>query len=292
MKRQMKRQWYTLLLMFSMVLLCLPIIPAEAAQPIKNGTYTIVSALNSGMVLDVDGASDANGANVQLYEKNGTKAQQFKLKYKSGYYTIQNVGSKKMFDIETPSDHDGANVLQWESDGSDGQKWKLISAGNGYYYVKSKLGRYLDVDGASDGNGTNVQVWTGNKTKAQKFKFVKKKTGISSGEYEVYAPDITKFEKSGNTLTIHAVKEWNDGIKLNGKATNIKKLKVTLAKNCKWSQSTPGCTDYRFLSYSTMREYVQGERNDYKKDGEYDSGSGVFITVKGGKATRVNYAVP
>ena len=42
-----------------------------------DGTVTLHSALKYGLVLDVAGASTANGANVQVYASNGTKAQRW-----------------------------------------------------------------------------------------------------------------------------------------------------------------------------------------------------------------------
>ena len=42
-----------------------------------NNTYQIVSALNDSFVLDVTAALAMNGTNIQIYESNGTKAQQF-----------------------------------------------------------------------------------------------------------------------------------------------------------------------------------------------------------------------
>lgn len=111
-------------------------------------------------------------------------------------------------------------------------------------------------------------------------------------QYEVYAPDITKFQKSGNKIIIQAVKEWNDGIKLNGKVTNIKKISLKLSLDCKWSQSDPGAKNYRPLSYKEMRKHILEERKEFKKYGEYGGGSGVFITIKKGKVIRVNFSSP
>lgn len=111
-------------------------------------------------------------------------------------------------------------------------------------------------------------------------------------KYEVYGPDITEFKVSGNKLLVKAVKEYNGGIKLNGKSTNIKKLSLKLSKDCKWSQSTPGLQDYKYMSYKLMRKYLLNERKEFKKYGEYDSGSGLFISVTNGKVVRINYVEP
>ena len=46
------------------------------AVPDGNG-YRLYSALGSGEVIDISGAGTYNGANVQIYESNGTTAQRF-----------------------------------------------------------------------------------------------------------------------------------------------------------------------------------------------------------------------
>ena len=43
---------------------------------LPDGTYIISSALDLTKVLDIVGGSTENRANVQLYERNGTEAQQ------------------------------------------------------------------------------------------------------------------------------------------------------------------------------------------------------------------------
>ena len=42
---------------------------------ITDGTYVIVSALNTSRAIDCMGASDKSGANVQIYTKNSSDAQ-------------------------------------------------------------------------------------------------------------------------------------------------------------------------------------------------------------------------
>lgn len=164
----------TFAVLFSVITMVSAVTPAFAAsKPIKTDEYYIVSAVDNNKCVDVNCGSTSDGANVQLWERNQSGAQTFRLRhYKSGYYAIQNVRSGKMLDVDGGRAADGTNVLQWSSHGGDNQRWKIIKAGNGYYYIKSKLGYYLDVNGASSSNGTNIQIWSKNKSSAQKFKFV------------------------------------------------------------------------------------------------------------------------
>lgn len=137
---------------------------------IKNGIYTVQSALNTSSVLDIWSASTADCANVQIYTDNQTPAQKFIITAVSdGYYKIESKVSGKVLDVANASRSAGANVWQYTWNGSDAQLWRFIDAGNGRYYIQSKLGTVLDVTGGSSAAGTNVQTYTLNCTTAQKW---------------------------------------------------------------------------------------------------------------------------
>lgn len=140
---------------------------------IKEGTYTISSALASDKVLDIAGGSSANGANVQLYSQNGTAAQKFVIKKVSNYeYQITCQNSGKALDVAGGSGNAGTNIQQYAKNNTDSQRWRFIDTGNGYYYIISNLGTVLDVCGGNTKNGTNVQAYTLNKTNSQKWKLI------------------------------------------------------------------------------------------------------------------------
>ena len=142
---------------------------------IEDGIYTISSSLSKNKVLDIAGASYENEANLQLWNKNNTNAQKFKITYVGeGYYEIEACCSGKVLDVARAENKCGANVLQYEKNNNDNQKWLIKSAGNDYYYIVSKCnGLYLDVSGAKIRRGTNIHVWDFNGSKAQQFKISK-----------------------------------------------------------------------------------------------------------------------
>lgn len=142
---------------------------------IEDGTYIISSSLNRNKVLDIKSASCEDEANLQLWTKNNTDAQKFKINYVGeGYYEIEACCSGRVLDVAGAENRCGANVWQYQKNNTDAQKWMIKRAGNGYYYIVSKCnGLYLDVSGASTREGTNIHVWEFNGTKAQKFKISK-----------------------------------------------------------------------------------------------------------------------
>lgn len=143
--------------------------------PIKQGNYTLYSALGNNCVLDIAGGSSANGANAQIYRANGTKAQIFRVSWNSdGTITITNIKSGKVLDAKGRGTSNGTNVWQYIANQTAAQKW-VMKAGTlpGYYIIKASYGNLvLDVRGGSSKNGTNVQLYTSNGTKAQQWKLV------------------------------------------------------------------------------------------------------------------------
>lgn len=178
-----------------------------------NGTYKLASAINGNYVIDVNGASLLDGANIQLYQDNGSNAQKFTFtKQSDGYYTIKNVNSGKMVDCFGAGKSKGTNICQYESNNTAAQRWKVTSVGNGYYTLTCKCnGLLIDVSGGISANGTNIQMYSANKSAAQKWKLIK--TNVSDSLNNSYmAQKIVDYELS--QLGVGDVK-GNNNVKYN-----------------------------------------------------------------------------
>ena len=178
----------------------------KAEKTISDGTYTIKSAINDKFVLDIDNASKSNGANVQIYQSNGTNAQKFKVKYlNNGYYTIESANSGKVLDVDNAGKNQGTNVQQYGSNNTDAQKWIIAKNTDGTYSIVSKCNNlYLDVKDGIASSGKNIQVYGRNGTRAQKFKFevvtnnsesnnVKPQKTIADGTYTIKSSLNTRY---------------------------------------------------------------------------------------------------
>ena len=142
---------------------------------IPEGTYTLVPRCAPNLRLDVAGASIENKTNIQIYQDNGTMAQQFEFtSVGDGYYSITAKVSGRCLDVQEGKKESGTNVWQYNSNSTDAQKWRLDDAGDVYYYIVQMLntGLCLDVFAAKNENGTNVQVYRRNQTDAQKWKLI------------------------------------------------------------------------------------------------------------------------
>ncbi len=104
-----------------------------------------------GKCVDVAAASSANGTAVQLYDCNGTTAQQWTV---GSDQTIQALG--KCMDLTSAGTANGTQVQLWDCNGTGAQKWQ---AGSGSTLVNPASGRCLDATGPSSANGTRLQIW-------------------------------------------------------------------------------------------------------------------------------------
>ncbi|WP_030512661.1 RICIN domain-containing protein, partial [Microbispora rosea] len=79
-----------------------------------------------GRCLDVSGVSQANGAQVQLWDCNGQSNQQW-TPTASGELRVY---GNKCLDVNNAGTADGTNVIIWDCNGQNNQKWRLNSDGS------------------------------------------------------------------------------------------------------------------------------------------------------------------
>lgn len=165
---------------------------AEHRNDIADGTYDIRSALNKSYDIDVSGGSRDNYANVQLYEKNDTNAQYWRVSHDSkGYITLTNIGSGKVLDVSGAGTRNGTNIQQFASNQTRAQKWIGVRQTDGSFVFLSALAKdkCMDLSGASVKNGSNIQLYETNNTLAQRW-FLSQNT-LLDDLAEAHKSDIT-----------------------------------------------------------------------------------------------------
>ncbi|MFI9803232.1 lectin [Streptomyces sp. NPDC052301] len=120
------------------------------ASPAQAATGTITGL--AGKCLDVAGANSADGTAVQLYDCNGTNAQQWTV---GSDGTIRALG--KCLDVTGNSTADGAKVQLWSCTGGANQKWTVTAA---HDIVNPQADKCLDVTDNNSANGTRTQIWS------------------------------------------------------------------------------------------------------------------------------------
>lgn len=138
---------------------------------VAEGTYKITNR-SSAKVLDVDGASTMEGANVLQWTDNGGSNQQWIItEAGDGYYRISPAHATGLgLDVADLSTTDGANVQTWTYSGGQGQQWSFVDLGDGYYTIVARhSGKCLNVAGGSTADGANIEQYTCSGWSSQQF---------------------------------------------------------------------------------------------------------------------------
>lgn len=153
-----------------------------------DGSYSILSWLKGAnglrFALDVPSAQAGNGVSLWIWEKNGSKAQNWSLAaaqtVQDGTYEIYSgIGPERVIDVAGNSEASGANIDSYRENGTMAQRFAVFyDSASGYYTIKNAgTGRALDVAGASTSAGANVWQYESNGTNAQKWALVAKDNG-------------------------------------------------------------------------------------------------------------------
>ncbi|WUH94822.1 ricin-type beta-trefoil lectin domain protein [Streptomyces sp. NBC_00433] len=102
--------------------------------------------------VDIAAAATANGTAVQLYDCNGTTAQNWTV---GSGGTLQALG--KCMDVAAAGTANGTKVQIYDCNGTGSQVWQK---GTGNTLVNPQSGKCLDATGRSSANGTRLQIWT------------------------------------------------------------------------------------------------------------------------------------
>lgn len=94
-------------------------------NPIPNGTYEIRPAISNDLRVDVANNSSAWGAKVQVYTKNDTNAQKWKVVNSGGLSKILNANTGLALDAENWGTSNGTKIVTWKSLDQDNQKWLI-----------------------------------------------------------------------------------------------------------------------------------------------------------------------
>ncbi len=122
-----------------------------------------VTSAVQGHCLDVRGSGTADGTPVQLWDCNGTGAQNWTLVPGAGG-TLRALG--KCLDVTSSGTAKGTPVQLWDCNGTGAQRWQTGANGA---LVDPQSGRCLDDPGATANEGVQLQIYDCNGTDAQNW---------------------------------------------------------------------------------------------------------------------------
>ncbi|MFJ1792986.1 endo-1,4-beta-xylanase [Kitasatospora griseola] len=141
---------------------------------IVSGTVYTLTDVAAGRVLDQPAGQNGNGTPLQVWDANGTAAnQQWRATQNSdGSYTLTNIASGRALDEPGGQTGNGTRMQVWDSNGGANQHWRASRNGDGSYtLVNAASGRTLEIPGGQTGNGSPVQIWDSNGGANQHWNF-------------------------------------------------------------------------------------------------------------------------
>lgn len=142
---------------------------------IPDGDYVITS-VNSGLVLDVPGASTQSDIVLDQAVATGQTQQSWHVTNLGGnVVTVANNASRELMDVRGASTSNSALVIQYPANGGRNQQWQVAQVGAGVYTLASvNSGQLLDVTGASKSPGASLNQYPANGNANQRWKITLK----------------------------------------------------------------------------------------------------------------------
>ena len=125
-----------------------------------------VIARASGRCVDVSGASYADGTQIQIWDCNGTGAQQWTVPDAGQTGTITNATSGMCLDLSNDDPSDGTAIDLWDCNGTAAQQWTFEADGT---IRNPGAGKCVNVWGNGHGVGTPLRLYDCISTSDQEF---------------------------------------------------------------------------------------------------------------------------
>ncbi|MGW5744180.1 non-reducing end alpha-L-arabinofuranosidase family hydrolase [Amycolatopsis sp. NPDC003861] len=148
---------------------------AASAATVDTSAWYVLVNRNSGKVLDVPGASTADGAAIHQWSRHDGANQQWQfVDSGNGFYRLKSKNSGKVLDIGNRSTADGAKVQQWTDLNGTNQQFSLADSDGGYLRLLNRnSGKAVEVTGASTADGAAVVQYGDWKGANQQWQLVK-----------------------------------------------------------------------------------------------------------------------
>ena len=250
----------------------------------SDGTYTVVSAMDSSMAIDVANGKAFNCAVVQVWESNGTAAQRWSFSsaktarqrldalaasskgtVAAGTYEVRSaVRSSAVFDAANGGTSNGTAVQVYGSNGTDAQRWTVEVGSDGYLTIKSaKSGLALDVTDGKAYSGARLQLWQANGTRAQKWVAVRDGNGVklvSALDEDLVVDLPSASARNGNVLQLYsangtAAQRWTFDAVAKGGAAKTVSYPYSLSYIANLNQVSANTLDPKAVSTSSNAYY-------------------------------------
>ena len=187
------------------------------ASGLTNGATYRIKNVNSQLYMQVEGAKEANGTNVQQWGTTGDTVHDVWKLVDSGtgyYYLVSQIGDGKTYYLNVAGGNtgNGTNIEINQFTGGDSHKFYITKNSDGSYIIKTKVtnnASAVEIANAGKGSGDNVQQWTLNDYPNQNWIFEQvsmstklkgKNTKSSKKETEIVKTEIYKNDELVHTV--------------------------------------------------------------------------------------------
>ena len=138
-------------------------------------TFEFESSVDRSYVLDIQGGSKKDGAQMIVYKRNNGKNQRYTLYLQSdGTYAIRSLNSKKWLTVESKTNK-YVQQWAWKKGNNTDQRWRLtVDSANRATFVNVKTNKCFDVQGGKTKNSAKMIVWQSNGGLNQKWRLNQK----------------------------------------------------------------------------------------------------------------------
>ncbi len=230
----------------------LPNTPVAAS--FKDGSCYRIKNVNSGLYMQVEGASAKNNANVQQWGSDGTSIHDIWKLFSAGegyYYLVSCVGDGGTYvlDVAGKKTANGTNIDIYQYNGGTNQQFMLTQNSDGSYKIRTRITdekSAIEVADASTTSGANVQQYEVNGANCQDW-ILESVTdpGCSMDTSLVYT-----FENAGSGL----VMDIKDG--LMSDSTNVQQWSSNNLDCQKWTLKSFGSGNYYYIRSLQDSNYV------------------------------------
>jgi len=142
--------------------------PATATDP-----QFRISNRNSSKLLEIAGASTADGALASQWGDTGNATQVWNARPVTGGTQLINNNSGKLLEIPGAATGDAVQAAQWGPTGNATQVWTLATASGWWTIKNNNSNKLLEIAGASTADGAAAQQRTANGSATQQWRLVK-----------------------------------------------------------------------------------------------------------------------
>jgi len=162
-------------------------------------SYFTITAVHSGMALDVLNWSLDNGGSIDAYTDGKSSIQQWYLDYAGdGWFYIRSRFSAKCLNVSNASTANGAGIVQWDKTGGTNQQWRFLPVGAAIEFVAPGAPTNL----VATANAESIRLnWTSN-PEADIAGYTIFRSETAGGTYNTIARNVKTRSFVDNTTTM------------------------------------------------------------------------------------------